>query len=449
MCKHNILFIPVGGAAARLLEISLRTCESRQNYDSFLCLSVSVANRSSHRCGVLVARKMCADRNHLMCVDDKPCPASGEHQSEGPRREIATKASLATGEVEEPEKRQRGGRRPRKKKRGRPKGTTRAAGYGGGRPKGTTVAAGYGGGRPKGMTLAAGYGVGRRGGRTRGTIKPAGWYVQVGTGGPGGPSGRPKGTTRAAGFGVSSGRPKGTTAAAGYGVSPGRPKGTTTSAGYRVGGAALPGSRPGRSIETVPAARCRAYRAGAAAPCPKPGRPPSPATRCSVRARGRQKKWTLAANYLTSPGRQTGSVTAETDSETGNVSSMNSLMSEQLSGRLLGDCVKLHREFVSELQSSVHMFDAEKSSSSSYEITNGKDPVIARQRQLPVATSPSLPNIETTVADYIQTLSYVAALVSVQGDCKIEAGDTPGLLTLGEGILVIGDKDKPSVVAVG
>ena len=87
-------------------------------------------------------------------------------------------------------------------------------------------------GRPKGSTAAAGYKVTRRGGRPKGTTAAKGYKVSRN-------GGRPKGTTAAAGYNVShnGGRPKGTTAAAGYKVSRngGRPKGTSAAAGYQVG----------------------------------------------------------------------------------------------------------------------------------------------------------------------------------------------------------------------
>ncbi len=115
------------------------------------------------------------------------------------------------------------------RRRGRPIGTTREAGYKvgvhGGRPKGTTIEAGYkvGSGRPKGTTIEAGY-----------KCSP----------------GRPIGTTREAGYRVGGGRPIGSTIEAGYKCSPGRPIGTTREAGYKVGGGRprkLTGEAPGRS----------------------------------------------------------------------------------------------------------------------------------------------------------------------------------------------------------
>ena len=119
--------------------------------------------------------------------------------------------------------------------KGRPKGTTKEAGYrvgtSQGRPVGTTQEAGYRvGGRPVGTTQEAGYRVGTSEGRPVGTTQEAGY--RVGTG-----EGRPVGTTQEAGYrvGTSEGRPIGTTQEAGYGTSQGRPIGTTQEAGYRVG----------------------------------------------------------------------------------------------------------------------------------------------------------------------------------------------------------------------
>ena len=103
------------------------------------------------------------------------------------------------------------------KERGRPEGTTVAAGYKAspGRPKQTTVAAGFNAsaGRPVGTTVAAGYRAGLSGGRREGTTVAAGYSI-----------------------GMSGGRPVGTTAAAGYnvGISSGRPEGTTLERGYDV-----------------------------------------------------------------------------------------------------------------------------------------------------------------------------------------------------------------------
>ena len=125
------------------------------------------------------------------------------------------------------------------KKRGRPVGTTAAAGYkvgrAGGRPKGSTLAAGKNvgtsGGRPKGTTLAVGSNVGMSGGRPEGTTLAAGSNVGMS-------GGCPQGTTLAAGstVGMSGGRPEGTlVAGCSVGLSGGRPDGTTLAAGYDVG----------------------------------------------------------------------------------------------------------------------------------------------------------------------------------------------------------------------
>lgn len=59
-------------------------------------------------------------------------------------------------------------------------------------------------------------GVVKKRGRPKGSTKAAGFSTSTG---------RPKGTTKAAGYGASTGRPKGTTKDRGFGVSPGRPKG--------------------------------------------------------------------------------------------------------------------------------------------------------------------------------------------------------------------------------
>ena len=147
------------------------------------------------------------------------------------------------------------------RKRGRPKGTTAAAGFkvSEGRREGTTEAAGYSvsksGGRPDGTTEAAGYSVSKSGGRPDGTTEAAGYSVSKNGGRPDGTTevagysvsksgGRPDGTTEAAGYSVSKsgGRPEGTSQAAGYKVSGGRPEGTSQAAGYRVGGQARPDS---------------------------------------------------------------------------------------------------------------------------------------------------------------------------------------------------------------
>ena len=87
-------------------------------------------------------------------------------------------------------------------RRGRPTGTTQAAGFqvSAGRPEGTTQAAGFqvSAGRPEGTTQAAGFQVGTEGGRPESTTQAAGFQVSAG---------RPEGTTQAAGFQVSAGRP--------------------------------------------------------------------------------------------------------------------------------------------------------------------------------------------------------------------------------------------------
>ena len=121
-----------------------------------------------------------------------------------------------------------------KHRRGRPAGTTAAAGFdvSEGRPTGTTAAAGFdvSEGRPTGTTAAAGFDVSMCGGRPTGTTTIAGFDVSTS-------GGRPKGTTTAAGFDVSTsgGRPKGTTTGAGCNVSSGRPVGTTVARGSKVG----------------------------------------------------------------------------------------------------------------------------------------------------------------------------------------------------------------------
>ena len=118
------------------------------------------------------------------------------------------------------------------RQRGRPTGTTAAAGFNvsmsGGRPTGTTAAAGFNvsDSRPTGTTTAVGFNVSE--GRPTGTTSSAGFNVS---------KGRPTGITAAAGFNVSGVRPVGTTVATGskVGRSPGRPKGTRTDIGYAAG----------------------------------------------------------------------------------------------------------------------------------------------------------------------------------------------------------------------
>jgi hypothetical protein len=73
----------------------------------------------------------------------------------------------------------------------------------------------------------------KRAGRPKGTSKAAGYKTS---------SGRPKGTTKAAGYRTSAGRPKGTTRGRGFAVSPGRPKGST-----RVKALAAPTGEEGRT----------------------------------------------------------------------------------------------------------------------------------------------------------------------------------------------------------
>ena len=121
-----------------------------------------------------------------------------------------------------------------KHRRGRPAGTTAAAGFdvSEGRPTGATAAAGFdvSEGRAAGTTAAAGFDVSTSGGRPKGTTTIAGFDVSTS-------EGRPKGTTTIAEFDVSTsgGRPKGTTTGAGCNVSSGRPVGTTVARGSKVG----------------------------------------------------------------------------------------------------------------------------------------------------------------------------------------------------------------------
>ena len=121
-----------------------------------------------------------------------------------------------------------------------------------GRPTGTTAAAGFNvsmsGGRPTGTTAAAGFNVSDS--RTTGTTTTVGFNVS---------QGRPTGITAAAGFNVSGVRPVGTTVATGskVGRSPGQPKGTRTDMGYAAGicggdpsGTAAQGGKHGSPVKT-------------------------------------------------------------------------------------------------------------------------------------------------------------------------------------------------------
>ena len=130
-------------------------------------------------------------------------------------------------------------------KKGRPAGTTRAAGFNvsAGRPVGTTLSDGFNvtSGRPIGTTLNTGFNASS--GRPIGTTIDAGFNASGGrpidttidagfTSSGGCPiAGRPIGSTIDAGFNASGGRPKGTTIDAGFNASGGRPIGTTTDNG--------------------------------------------------------------------------------------------------------------------------------------------------------------------------------------------------------------------------
>ncbi|XP_055337704.1 uncharacterized protein LOC129587807 [Paramacrobiotus metropolitanus] len=109
-----------------------------------------------------------------------------------------------------------------------------------GRPKGTTWAAGYkvSGGRPKKGSAKDSPSDANH---TAAAVNVTSDVFGVSSGQhiprppkPVGPRGRPKGSTRANGYKVSSGRPVGTTRDNGYRVSTGRPSGTTRVRGCKV-----------------------------------------------------------------------------------------------------------------------------------------------------------------------------------------------------------------------